>query len=67
MSGYVLNEACVRALIKAAELCGVDSVTFGVLAPGEGIHPALPGYRGVIREDVAVLRRSLPQPAPPNE
>lgn len=58
-TGYVLHSACVKALLEAADRAGVEHVTFGVMDPKSGFHPDLPGYIGVIREDVAKLKASL--------
>ena len=55
---YELPDACVRALIDAAERAGVEHVTFGVMIPDTG-PLGLPWYSGVIREDVSKLRASL--------
>jgi hypothetical protein len=56
--GYLLPSICVQRFIEEAERFGLEQVTFGVLVPDIGVM-GLPDYRGVICEDVEVLRQCI--------
>lgn len=60
-SGYLLNAACVQALVAGAEERQLDRVTFGVMAPSDG--PSYPSrYIALISESVDTLKASLLAP-----